>query len=80
MQTQGSNMGKNFSRVYLLSTFLFFFSSLVYGSIYSLQMELKGRIRAFSVYERPRIMDPVTWHGKSEIFLILSTKPDVHRL
>jgi hypothetical protein len=80
MQTQGCNMGKNFSRVYLLSTFSLLFSRLVYGSIYSLQRELKGRIRAFPAYERPRIMDPMTWHGKYEIFLILSTKPDVRGL
>jgi hypothetical protein len=36
---------------------------LGYGSIYSLQMELKGRVGVFLVYERSRIMDPVTWHG-----------------
>jgi hypothetical protein len=53
---------------------------LVYGSIYILQREMKGRIGTFPTYERPRIMDPVTWHGKSEIFLILSTKTDVCRL
>ena len=79
MKTQGCNMGKTFSKVYLLSTF-FLFSRLVYGSIYSLQRELKGRIGVFLAYEGPRIMDPMTWHGKSEIFIILSTKPDVHEL
>jgi hypothetical protein len=55
-------------------------SRLVYGSIYSLKRELKGRIEAFPTYEWSRIMDPMNWHGKLEIFLILSTKPDVHRL
>jgi hypothetical protein len=40
-----------------------FFIRLGYGSIYSLQMELKGRVRAFPVYGRSRIMDLVTWHG-----------------
>jgi hypothetical protein len=34
-----------------------------YGSIYSLQMEPKGRVRAFLVCQRSMIMDPVTWHG-----------------
>jgi hypothetical protein len=34
-----------------------------YGSIYSLQMELKGRVRAFPVYGRLEIMDLMTWHG-----------------
>jgi hypothetical protein len=38
-------------------------SRLGYGSIYSLQMELKGRVRAFPVYGRSRIMDLMTWHG-----------------
>jgi hypothetical protein len=38
-------------------------SRLGYGSIYSLQMELKGRFRAFLVYGMTRIMDLVTWHG-----------------
>jgi hypothetical protein len=38
-------------------------SRLGYGSIYNLQMELKGRVRAFPVYGRSRIMDLVTWHG-----------------
>jgi hypothetical protein len=35
----------------------------IYGSIYSLQMELKGRVEVFPVYGRSRIMDHVTWHG-----------------
>jgi hypothetical protein len=45
-------------------------SRLGYGSIYSLQMELKGRVRAFPVYGRSRIMDHVTWHGNPTYFLI----------
>jgi hypothetical protein len=44
-------------------------SRLGYGSIYSLQMELKGRVRAFPVYGRSRIMDLVTWHGNPTHFL-----------
>jgi hypothetical protein len=49
-------------------------SRLVYGSIYSLQMELKGRVRAFPVYGRSRIMDLVTWHGNPTYFLIFEHK------
>jgi hypothetical protein len=45
-------------------------SRLGYGSIYSLQMELKGRVRAFPVYGRSRIMDLVTWHGNPMQFFI----------
>jgi hypothetical protein len=37
--------------------------SLVYNSIYSFQMELKGRFRAFPVYGMSRIMDLMKWHG-----------------
>jgi hypothetical protein len=48
----------------------FLSSRLGYGSIYSLQMELKGRVRAFPVYGRSRIMDLVTWHGNLTYFLI----------
>jgi hypothetical protein len=40
-----------------------FFSMLGYGSIYRLQMEMKGQVGAFLVYGRSRIMDLVTWHG-----------------
>jgi hypothetical protein len=69
MHTQGCNIRKNFSRVYFLSTFSPP-SRLVYGSIYRLQRELKGQIRAFPTYEGPRIMDLMTWRGKYEIFLI----------
>jgi hypothetical protein len=39
------------------------FIRLGYGSIYSLQMELKGRVEAFLVYGRSRIMDLMIWHG-----------------
>jgi hypothetical protein len=39
------------------------FPSLEYGSIYSLHMELKGRVEAFLAYGRSRIMDCMTQHG-----------------
>jgi hypothetical protein len=50
----------NFSRVTFLSKVEF--SPLPWfgcGPIYSLQMELKGRVRTFPVYGRSRIMDLV---------------------
>jgi hypothetical protein len=40
-----------------------FSSRLVYGSICSLQMELKGQVRVFLVYVRSRIINIMTWHG-----------------
>jgi hypothetical protein len=40
-------------------------SRLGYGSICSLQMELKDQFKAFPVYGRSRIMDLMTWHGNS---------------
>jgi hypothetical protein len=45
-----------------------FVQRLVYGSIYSLQMELKGRFREFPLYGRSRIMDLVTWRGNHTYF------------
>jgi hypothetical protein len=55
-----SRGSKNFSKVSFLSKVEF---SLLpwfgYGPIYSLQMELKGRVRTFLVYGRLRIMDLV---------------------
>jgi hypothetical protein len=53
---------------------------LVYGLIYSLQMELKGRVRAFLVYGGSRIMDLVTWHGNPMQILVLRNKPNVQVL
>jgi hypothetical protein len=41
---------------------------IVYGSIYSLQMELKGRARAFPVYGRSRIMDLMKWRENLTYF------------
>jgi hypothetical protein len=41
---------------------------LVYGSIYSLHMELKGRARVFPIYGRLRIMDLMTWCGNLTYF------------
>jgi hypothetical protein len=46
---------------------------LVYGSIYSLRMELKGRVREFIVYGRSRIINLITWHGNLT-FLIFEHK------
>jgi hypothetical protein len=51
-----------------------FLSRLVYGSIYSLQMELKGRVGAFPVYGRSRIMDLMTWHENPTYFFIYEKK------
>jgi hypothetical protein len=45
-------------------------SRLGYGSIYSLQMELKGQIGVFPVYGRSRIMDHMAWHENPTHFLI----------
>jgi hypothetical protein len=61
MQTQYEV--KFLQSVFALKVELFFFSRIGYGSIYSLQMEMKGRVGAFLVYGRSRIMDLVTWHG-----------------
>jgi hypothetical protein len=59
MQTQYEV--NNFSRVTFLSKVEFFSSSMVWiWPIYSLQMELKGRVRMFPVYGRSRIMDLMT--------------------
>jgi hypothetical protein len=59
MQTQYEV--NNFSRVTLLSKLN---SSLLFMAwiwpVYSLQMELKGRVKTFLVYGRSRIMDLVT--------------------
>jgi hypothetical protein len=61
MQTQYEV--KFLQSVFSLKVELLNSSRLGYGSIYSLQMELKGRVRAFPVYGRSRIMDLMTWHG-----------------
>jgi hypothetical protein len=51
-------------------------SRLGNGSIYNLQMELKGLLRAFPLYGRSRIMDHVTWDGKHDIcFIFLTPNP-----
>jgi hypothetical protein len=49
-------------------------SRLVYGSIYSLEMDLNSRFRAFPVYGNSRIIDIVTWHGNLTYFLIFEHK------
>jgi hypothetical protein len=61
MQTQYEM--KFFQSVFVLKV-EFSFSNLGYGSIYSLKMELKVRVRAFPAYGRLRIMDLVKWHRK----------------
>jgi hypothetical protein len=55
------NMGRNLSKVSFLS--MMNYTRLVNGSIYILQMELKGRVGSFPIYGRLRIMDILTWHG-----------------
>jgi hypothetical protein len=61
MQTQYEV--KFIQSVFALKVELLNSSRLGYGSMYTLQMELKDRVRVFAVYGRPRIMDLVTWHG-----------------
>jgi hypothetical protein len=38
-------------------------------------MELKGRVRAFPVYGRSRIMDLMKWHGNPTYFNFLAQNP-----
>jgi hypothetical protein len=56
------------------------YSRFVYGSMYSLQIELKGQFEGFPVYGRSRIMDLVTWHGDPTYFLFFYKKPDARGL
>ena len=50
------------------------------GPIYSPQRRWRVEFERFPLYGRPRIITVVTWQGKLDIFLILSTKPNVRRL